>query len=465
MPEQTEPLASSVRTPNGLHRKLNPVSPVVAAAPVFPAVLVAMIFFGAGTFKSLGSFAIPAAVALAVALTVLVAGFKYLEWRRLDFWFDDAGDLRIDSGVISRNERKLALSRLQAVDVEQPLVARLVGLSTLKIEVAGAGETKAVLSFLTKSDAEQLRREILSRSVGEAHEDAVAAPISEAETVVARVAMGDLIWSLVLRTSTAGLLLLTVVIAVVTYLSQGFGGLLLLPITGGIPIFMVVTEFAALYGFTVSQAGTGLRLRHGLLQTQAQFVPPGRVQAVDFVEPLLWRRHGWVRIRLTVAGMAGGSSDGGGQSASRSVLLPVAKWDEALAIFARIMPGVDLAAIDLHPAPSIARWRSPIQGTRLAVGWNSKVFVTRRGMITRYFSVVPHARTQSVRVTQGPYQRALGLASMWVDVPPGPVSIAALQQPAAHARDIAQAQAKRAQVARSTETPTRLSNPQERPVS
>lgn len=456
MSEQAEPSVSSARTPNGVRRKLNSISPLVAAAPVLPTALLAMIFFGAGAFKSLGAFAIPVAIGLAVALTVLVAGLKYLQWRRLDFWFDDAGDLRIDSGVISRNERKLALSRLQAVDVEQPLVARLVGLATIKIEVAGAGETKAVLSFLTKSDAEQLRREILSRSAGEAHEDAIAAPRSESETVIARVAMGELVWSLVLRTSTAGLLLLTVVIAVVTYWSEGFGGLLLLPITGGIPILMVATEFAALYGFTISQAGTGLRLRHGLLKTQAQFVPPGRVQAVDFLEPLLWRRAGWVRIRLTVAGMGGGSSDGGGQSASRSVLLPVAKWDEALAIFARIMPGVDLAAIDLQSAPRIARWRSPVQGSRLAVGWNGEVFVTRRGMITRYFSVVPHARTQSVRVTQGPYQRALGLASMWVDVPPGPVSIGALQQPAEHARNIAQAQAQRAQVARSTETPTRL---------
>ena len=27
--------------------------------------------------------------------------------------------------------------------------------------------------------------------------------------------------------------------------------------------------------------------------------------AVDVIEPLLWRRKGWMRVRLTVAGVAG----------------------------------------------------------------------------------------------------------------------------------------------------------------
>lgn len=140
---------------------------------------------------------------------------------------------------------------------------------------------------------------------------------------------------------------------------------------------------------------------------------------------------------------------------SESVLLPVATWPVATEIFGQIFPGVDLNKIEMESAPSIARWRSPIQWSRLAVGNDDEVFVARRGMVTRHLTVVPHVRTQSVRVEQGPYQRLLGLATVCVDVPPGPVSIEALQRPAAQARQLAQAQAVRARVARASDRSTR----------
>ena len=51
-------------------------------------------------------------------------------------------------------------------------------------------------------------------------------------------------------------------------------------------------------------------------------MPPGRVQAVRIVEPLLWRRRGWVRVELDVAGTG---NQGG-------TLLPVAGRDELLGL-------------------------------------------------------------------------------------------------------------------------------------
>ena len=53
---------------------------------------------------------------------------------------------------------------------------------------------------------------------------------------------------------------------------------------------------------------------------RAQTVPPGRVQAVRIVEPLLWRSQGWCRVEVDVAGYGGR----GGQPAAReNELLPV----------------------------------------------------------------------------------------------------------------------------------------------
>ena len=50
--------------------------------------------------------------------------YAYLAWTRLQFFYDDDGDLRITSGLLVRNERRVQLSRLQLVDVPQPLLAR-----------------------------------------------------------------------------------------------------------------------------------------------------------------------------------------------------------------------------------------------------------------------------------------------------------------------------------------------------
>lgn len=437
----------------GVKYQLHPLSPVIATAPVLPGLLIASWFIGGGAAFKYGVAGIPLGMIGILALVAVIFGYQYLNWRKLEYWFDDSGDFRVDSGVIYRNERRLQLSRLQTVDVVSPLIPRLFGMASLRIEVAGAGNSKAVLSFLKQPDADALRREIVGRAAGLGEQ---AKHVEAPETVIAQVPTEDLGLSLILRSSTVGLLLLTSVVLFVSYLDGGFKGLLLVPVTGGIPILMVAGEFLNLYGFTVATAGDGLRLRRGLLQTQSQTVPPGRVAAVDFIEPLLWRPKGWVRVQITIAGVNSSSDD---QKLSEGVLLPVAPWAEAKTIFALVMPGVDLDAIRLESAPQKARWRAPFQFKQLGVGHSEKVLVTRRGWLTRHLSVVPHARTQSVRVEQGPVSRRLGLASMYVDVPPGPVRIRAAFRSAPEARELADAQAYRARQARARDQSTHWANP------
>ncbi len=424
----------------GERSQVHPLSPVVSTLPVIPALIFAYIAFGAGLRAQLGGAAIPVALVGGVLILILIAGFRYLAWRRLTFWFDDSGDLRVDSGVINRNERKLQLSRLQSVDVVEPLVARIFSLASLRIEVAGGGENRAVLSYLSKLEAFELRHEIIARSAGVRHDAGEAS-----ETAIARVPVRDLLISLLLRGTTVVLLLASVFFVAVTIITQGAAGLLLATLTGGVPLLAVFREFSKNYNFRIAKAADGIRLRHGLLATQSQTVPPGRVAAVDFVEPLLWRRRGWVRVNLTVAGASGASGQG---DVPQTVLLPVAPWQVARLMFAQVMPGVDLDAIRLQATVRKARWRAPIQWSRLAFGHDDQVFLARRGMITRHLTVVSHARCQSVRVLQGPWQRALGLASTWIDVPPGPVKIAVLYQPMLEARELAHAQTDRAQAAR-----------------
>lgn len=428
-------------------RRVNPLTPVVHALRVVPvAIIVSASLFSNGALHGSIGWA-GAILGGTLLLALVVGGIGWIGWRRLGYWFDDDGDLRVDSGVLVRKERRLQLSRLQSVDVVAPLLARVVGLAELRVEVAGSGDSRAVLQYLTRDEAEALRNEIVARAAGVRH-DAGEAP----EQVLVTVPPGDLFLSLVLRGSTAVILLVTAALVAVTLLTAGPVGLVFV-LFGGAPIFSIVTEFTRYYGFTVARSADGLRLRRGLLQTQHQTVPPGRVHAVGLTQSWLWRKRDWVRVQVDVAGMPGSGDSGD------SVLLPVAPRPVARALLADVLPGVDLDAVRLEPAPVRSRRRAWIQWGQLAVGADDRVVVTRRGRITRRWAAVLHARTQSVRVTQGPWQRALRLATVHVDTVPGPVRAVALHRDVEDAYALALAQAERAAQARRADLPSRWLSP------
>lgn len=452
--QQQDPLSFEVFKPGSApdehgRRRVHRWTPFVQGLQWWPGALVGGVAIMAQSGVSLTEGVLLIGIGTVLVITLIGVGVAYLQWQRRWFWFDDDGDLRVDSGVLSLNRRRLQLSRLQSVDVLQPLIPRLVGLAEVRVEVAGAGDSKVTLQYLTLAEANALRNEIIARSAGVRH-DAEEAP----ENLLAQVPPGDLLVSLLLRAETFGLLLMTVVLFVVTFWNAGPAGLVFL-LVGGVPIFGTFAQFSRYYDFTVAESPDGLRLRHGLLQKTRQTVPPGRVQAVGFVQPFLWRKRNWVRVRLNIAGASSHSQGSGDQSYSENVLLPVAPWPVALAIVARVLPGVDLTDIPWQPAPERSRKRAWIQWRQLAVAWDDNVFITRAGRIVERWDVVPHARTQSVRVTQGPWQRSLGLASMHVDSTPGAVKITGHHRDAVEARRLAQEQAARAAVARAGDTSLR----------
>ncbi len=399
---------------------------------------------------------VAAGVGLLVLLGVVVAGFAYLSWSRLTFYFDDSGDLRVDSGVLTKKQRRLALSRLQAVDVNQPLLARVVGMAEVKVEVAGAGDSRVTLQYLTLARAQAFRNEVLARAAG-LRPDVSTAP----QNVIVTVPTGDLLLSLLLSSTTLVGVIATAGIVAIAVLSEGAVGLLALLITGGVPIFAAFGQFVRFFGFTVAESPDGLRLRSGLTSTQAQTVPPGRVHAIEYEQPLLWRRKDWVRVQITIAGAAG--SQDGQQQGTTGTLLPVAPRPVAESVVDRVLPGLGTLDYDWTPAPARVRVRAPWQWRNLATAASDTAFAARRGRIVRRVAVVPHARTQSVHLTQGPWQRRLDVASLRVDVAPGPVTVLGLHQDATTARATVDAQAQRAHTARRLAGPDRWMTASEGP--
>jgi putative membrane protein len=94
----------------------------------------------------------------------------------------------------------------------------------------------------------------------------------------------------------------------------------------------------------------------------------------------------------------------------------VADLDTARRVVPLALPGVDITDLPLRLAPPRARYLAPFRYRVLAAGFTDQVFGSTDGLLTRRLTLVPFGRIQSVRLSQGPLQRRLGLATVHVDV-------------------------------------------------
>jgi putative membrane protein len=371
-----------------------------------------------------------ALVSIPVTIAAVVVGSW--GWLSLRFWI--AGDdLAVESGLLRKRRRLIPLSRVQAIDVVRPLMTRITGLAEVRVELAGGDQNEIALRYLGRRAAQQLRAELLARAAG------LPGHTPEApERPFWRVPFGALFGSLLIKLPVigTGLLFCSLLMTGVMFLEPGVLGAAIPALLG---LIRAVVAPLVMYGnFTAATSPDGLRLRYGLLETRMQTVPPGRVQAVSIVEPVLWRQRGWARVDVTVAGYAGE------RQALSSVLLPVAPRAVAVALVAQVFPGADLDSVPLLPAAA-----KGLSQDRSAAGTDDVVFVTRRGLLCRRTEMIAHARAQSVSLTSGPLQRLFGLGTVHVDAPPGPVRVAAADRDLAEARLIVESTAERARLARS----------------
>jgi putative membrane protein len=183
---------------------------------------------------------------------------------------------------------------------------------------------------------------------------------------------------------------------------------------GVIALGLVTTtwrEVTGRYGFTVATAPDGIRIRRGLLSTVAETIPFRRVQAVRLVQPLLWRPFGWCRLVVDVAGVAGRNS-GSKAGGLTKALLPVGYMNEAQYLVGLV---VGHAVPELTRPPKRARIKAPLSYHFLAAGHNRVMAVTVTGRVRKKTVYMRLEKLQSVRLTQGPVQRRLSLASVHGD--------------------------------------------------
>lgn len=380
---------------------------------------------------------------LALVALVLVFGvYGFLSWWFTHYAVTDT-ELRIRSGLLFRRTAHIRLDRIQAIDVTRPLLARLAGVAKLRLDVIGTDD-KDELAFLSEKDAVALRAELLARAAG--FTPAEAPLLGEApERELLRVAPRDLVMSLVLTLSAWAALAGGILgpFAVWWFSSSPWVALAtLLPVLGAVWAASV-GRFLTEYDWRVAESPDGLRLDHGMLDRAHETVPPGRVQTVRIVEPLLWRRRGWVRVELAVAG------------SKNDVLVPVATRAAAHAVVARVLPDVDLGCLVFEPSPrNGSRWVVPVWWKGYGLAVSADVFAARRGRLCRRTEIVPHAKVQSVRYSQGPWQRARAVADVHVDTGANATVTARLRE-AGEAAELLHAQAARSRTSRAAARPDR----------
>ena len=396
------------------------------------------------------------------------------------------GYVRVNTGFLFKQQRQARLDRVQAIDVVQPLLARIFGLAELRFEVADAGQSAVRLAYLRADEARQLRATILARASGAAggtparepgdpeSGEPAAAAVEAPEQAVLTVPPPRLVGSLLLSEQSVVILaggIASVMLSAVTE-NRNFT-VFLIPAAIGL-IASYWSSFNKGYNFTAAISPDGIRLRYGLLDTQAQTVPPGRIQALKVSQPPLWRMFGWYRIQVNVAGY--GLAGSAGEGSARTTLLPVGYLGDVMDILSLVLPdpgtpdpvGLFTAGItglaDPAGIPGSAAGKdadggfvtSPRRARLLApLGWRRNGFTAtetalllRSGRWWRNFVVVPHQRTQSMALQQGPLARRFRVADLVLHTTAGPVAPRLIQAGLDEARALFDAQSARARAAR-----------------
>ncbi|WP_324643796.1 PH domain-containing protein [Pseudarthrobacter sp. LT1] len=491
-PAGTGPEATG--TPDGEWLRVHPASPFVRGWVALAAIT---FFFGRDLFERTlqgqpvfeDGFARRAPWLLgggAAVLAVAVLGFV-LTWYFTKYQVS-GGYVRVNTGLLFRQHRQARLDRVQAIDIVQPLLARIFGLAELKFEVADAGESAVRLAYLRIDDARQLRATILARASGaEASFGAVpAAGINAAarsgpgspsaasfdpsapeapEIQVLSVPPSRLVGSLLLSEQSFFIVV------------GGFASVVLSALTDNRAFYFYLVP-AALglaasywnffnkgYNFTAAVSPDGIRLRYGLLDTQAQTLPPGRIQAVKIAQPPLWRPFGWYRMQVNVAGY--GASGNAVEGNTRTILLPVGKFADVLAMLSLVLPDpgterpAEVFAAGLMGSgsdggftttPRRARLLAPLAWRRNGFAATDTALLIRSGRWWRDLVLVPHQRTQSLAIHQGPVARRFRVADLVLHTTAGPVAPRLTQAGLDEARQLFDEQSARARLARKRQT-------------
>lgn len=401
-------------------------------------------------------------IALAGAVVALIA--TLLIWLRFRYGVGE-GEIVIESGVLHRQRRVIPFDRIQDIDIEQRLLARLFGLAKVRIETGGAAKDEGSLDAVSLAEAHRLREVIRQRGTSGAAAPAAGESPRE-EPVLFRMEMPRLLLAGLFNFS---LFYLAVLGGAFQYFdplidrfledpkrwvvprgeqTAAFGlyvtlFLLLLLVVLGV-ITGLIRTVARDYRFRLSRGAGGLRRQRGLFTLSEVLIPLNRVQLALVETGWLRKRLGWYSLDLQT--LNADAQQSGHQDAA-----PFARMDEIVPILAEagmpdLPPEEDYARVsrltiarrclsDLIPLFIVAGiasifWPAALLALIplvLAAGatvllWRrhryaltDRALYIREGLFRPRLWIVPFGKTQAVSVRRSPLQRRFGLSTVEVD--------------------------------------------------
>jgi putative membrane protein len=480
--------------------RLHPLSPVIRAGRQTLTIGTALVALLVLNQHQAGTDLVVDLIIAGLALAGGVVSWLVTRWQVAD------GALRIETGLVRRQSLRFPLSQVQAIDVVQTGLARVLGLAEIRLRMAARDSSDGRLACLPVAEARQLRERLLAMSrapgspvpgsggaagaaasagqgtaagtpaagaaarAGTASATAGAAASAgqgtaagtpaagaaaragtasatvgfaaglarpgyasrEPERLLFRVRPARLAAGIALsRPGAVAAVVIAAMAAVAALTGQPGAVAPFLPLGLGI-VLAVWRQFNGEFGTIVAAAADGLRLRSGLVQTTAETIRQGRVQAVRLVQPLVWRAFGWCRLEVDLAGPRQ-RRENEAEGHRLRALIPVGSLAEADRMLGELLTGRPLPR---RRAPARAQWKAPLSYHFLGWDGDDRYVVASRGRVSRTTTWVPLEKLQSVRWVQGPVQRRLGLASVRVDVASRRVTGSIEDRDAAEARDI-----------------------------
>jgi len=457
----------AIREPQRLH----PLTLLLRVGASLPAL--AIILFP--ILRNPGSTENVTSLVLAVLYGVFALPAILLQYWRFSYRITPK-QIVIQSGVLNRKNRSIPIERVQNIQIERNLVARLFGIAKVKIETAGSTSTEGSLEYVHQDEARKIRQVVRSfqRTPQDADADADTKDAAETETLLdmplRRVllsgafrfsllylaviftvleffnpealveqflqARGRMEWvTEVVLSHPALAILATVVVAIVLGWVSG--------------IAVHVTRY---YNFRLWLDGDKLRKRHGLFTVTEGTIPLDKVQTLILRTNPFMRAFGWYELKVQTVGLDV-------EEQGHRVIAPFAGAERILELARRVrafdLPDAFMnvsrltirrrfvrytAVLTAALAPAIHFWPTgwvhlagaalPWWGFGLVpfiLGWavlqyrnhtyaaDGDGFYIRRGVLSHYLWVVPVEKFHVFHATASIFQRRLGLKTLFVD--------------------------------------------------
>jgi putative membrane protein len=447
-------------------QRIHPLTILIEASRAIRRLLFVIIVFGFSALMGGRDGGIDTTELIFGGLGLLVAVQAIVRYATFRFAIH-RGSLIVKQGLFTKQDRVIPIDRIQNINLKREFLHQILGLVDLEIETAAGAKAEAVIGAVTEDQAHLLKQQLLGNF------EATASPVVEQrrEEVVYAASPWELFLAgatenkiFVIFASVAGLFgvssqmvgdaIETAARNVVRGPAQGWGLWVLIGLGALLLgwIFSIVSSFISYWNFEVAYRDGRFRRSYGLISRFENVVPLRRIQIVRLTDNLLQRWLGVSKLYMETAGAFSEQGSGEERGAARptALMAPLIPPAAALALAARVMPGlnVDLRGWKGVPSSSILRntlaalpWVALVSGgvawqwqwwglAAFAVlmglvllgaraAWRNTRWHTdgervmiQRGFLWRRLTIAPIEKIQQVTVTQSPIQKWLGLAAV-----------------------------------------------------